>query len=464
MILEHQQTKQLGEAGIGKLLFKFSLPAVIGTFFNSLYNVVDRIFIGQGVGPDGLAAAMIAFPIMMMVMAFGMLIGFGSNTLISIKLGEKDRQSAEQILGQALFMFLLFSILFSAVSLALLTPLLKLFGASDTVLPLAQDYTRIILFGVIFHMISFGANNFIRGEGNPRVAMVTMIIGAGMNIILDPIFIFAMDMGIKGAAWATIIAQAMAALWVLFYYQSGRSVLKIRRSCFKLVPSLAHKVVVIGSPPFMMNFVNVFILAFVNNALKLYGGDIAIAVMGVIFTIYTINFMPIIGISQGAQPIIGYNHGARNYARVKETLLTALKIVTLFGIGATTLVMIFPQYAFMPFSRGDSELISLGMHAIRIIMTMFPFVGFMVITSNYFQATARPQISLFLSMLRQIIVLIPCILILPRLIGLDGIWFAYPLSALVSFFTTSYFFLREMRHLKARNTSSVKEQDHAAAD
>jgi len=445
--MEHKQTKQLGEASIGKLLYKFSLPATIGTFVNSLYNVVDRIFIGQGVGPDGLAAAMIAFPIMMMVMAVGMLIGFGSNTLISIKLGEKDKEGAEQILGQALLLFVLFAMFFTLTGLVFLTPLLKLFGASAAVLPLAREYTSIILIGIVFHLISFGANNFIRGEGNPRVAMITMIIGAGLNIILDPIFIFGLDMGMKGAALATIIAQAAAALWVVYYYISGKNVLKVHKHYFKIKWQSTKKVMVIGSPAFFMNFANVFILAFVNNSLKLYGGDIAIAVMGVIFTIYTINFMPIIGISQGAQPIIGYNHGAQNYDRVKKTLLLAVKIVSAFGLAATLLVMLFPKFTFIPFSRGDSQLIPLGKHAIRIIMTMFPFVGFMVITSNYFQSTARPQISLFLSMLRQLIVLIPCIIILPRYFGLDGIWYSYPLSAFVAFLTTTLFFGREMLKL-----------------
>ena len=442
--MEHRQTRQLGEDSIGKLLFKFSLPATVGTFVNSLYNVVDRIFIGQGVGPDGLAAAMIAFPIMMMVMAVGMLIGFGSNTLISIKLGERDSKSAEQLLGQALFLFAAFSVIFTALGLIYLVPLLKLFGASEAVLPLAKEYTSIILIGVLFHMISFGANNFIRGEGNPRVAMITMIIGAGANIILDPIFIFGLHMGMRGAALATIIAQALSALWVVYYYFSGKSVLKVRRHFVKLDKKLTKRVIVVGSPLFVMNFANVFVFAFVNNALKTYGGDIAIAAMGVIFTIYTINFMPIIGISQGVQPIIGYNHGAKNYARVKSALLTAIKIVTVFGIVATLLVMLFPKFTFMPFSRGDSDLIPLGTHAIRIIMTIFPFVGFMVLCSNYFQATARPQISLFLSMLRQLIILIPCVLILPRFIGLDGIWFSFPISAIVAFATTLIFFSREM--------------------
>lgn len=455
--MEHQQTKQLGEASIGKLLFKFSLPATIGTFVNSLYNVVDRIFIGQGVGPNGLAAAMIAFPIMMMVMAVGMLIGFGSNTLISIKLGEKDRDGAEQLLGQALLLFVFFALLFTGAGLLFLSPLLKLFGASAAVLPFAKQYTSIILFGIVFHMISFGANNFIRGEGNPRVAMITMIIGAGLNIVLDPLFIFGLHMGMRGAALATIIAQATAALWVVYYYFSGKNVLKVHRHYLKVEWRSAKRVMAIGSPPFFMNFANVFILAVVNNSLKLYGGDIAIAVMGVIFTIYTINFMPIIGISQGAQPIIGYNHGAKNIDRVKKTLLLALKIVTVFGLVATLLVMLFPKLTFVPFSRGDSELIPLGTHAIRIIMTMFPFVGFMVITSNYFQSTARPLISLFLSMLRQLIVLIPCLIILPRYFGLNGIWYSYPLSAFVAFLTTMLFFVREMLKLNRQGRMTAAE-------
>ncbi len=446
--MEHQQTQQLEHAPIGSLLLKFAIPATIGTFMNSIYNVVDRIYIGQGIGADGLAAAMIAFPLMMMVMAVGMLIGFGTNSLISIRLGEKNTQAAEELLGQAVFLFLVFSLVFTTFGLIYLEPLLVLFGASEQVMPLALEYTRIIIIGVLFHEISFGVNNFIRGEGNPRIAMYTMILGAGLNIILDPIFIFGLNMGMQGAALATIIAQFISALWVMWYFLSGKSVLKIQPHYFKIKLNLLRRVFVIGSPPFFMNIANVFIFAFVNNQLKLHGGDLAIAVMGVIFTIYTINFMPIIGASQGAQPIIGYNHGAKNYKRVRDTLFLSIKIVSAFCIGATLLIWLFPKFTFLPFSRGNTELTRLGTHAVRITMSMFPFVGFMVIVSNYFQATARPHISLFLSMLRQVIVLIPLVLFLPRIMGLDGIWYAYPISAVSAFLMCLVFFFRENRILK----------------
>lgn len=441
--MEHQQTKQLAHEKIAGLLLKFAIPATVGTFMNSLYNVVDRIFIGQGIGADGLAAAMIAFPIMMIIMAFGMLIAFGSNALISIRLGEKKKEAAEEIIGQALFLFVSFAVIFTFLGLLFLRPMLILFGASQAVLPYAIEYTRVIIMGVLFHEISFGVSNFIRAEGNPRVAMITMIIGAGANIVLDPIFIFGLNMGMQGAALATVSAQLIASLWVLHYYLSGKSVLKLHRRYFRMNLLLARRMVIIGSPPFVMNIVNVLILAFVNNALKLHGGDIAIAVMGVIFTIYTINFMPVIGISQGAQPIIGYNHGARNFKRVKETLQLSIKIVTLFCLATTALIWLFPRYTFVPFSSGNLELITLGKHAIRITMSMFPFVGYMVIVSNYFQATERPHISLFLSMLRQVLVLIPLVLILPNYLGVDGIWYAYPISAAFAFLTSTIFFGRE---------------------
>ncbi len=445
--MQHKQTEQLEHAPIGSLLLKFAIPATVGTFMNSIYNVVDRIYIGQGIGADGLAAAMIAFPLMMMVMAVGMLVGFGTNSLISIRLGEKNVTAAEELLGQAIVLFLAFSLVFTTLGLLFLEPLLRLFGASDQVLPLAMQYSRIIVIGVLFHEISFGVNTFIRGEGNPRVAMVTMIIGAGLNIILDPIFIFALDMGMQGAALATVIAQFVSALWVMRYYLAGKSVLKIHPHFFRVKFNLLRRVFVIGSPPFFMNVANVFIFAFVNNQLKLHGGDLAIAVMGVIFTIYTINFMPIIGASQGAQPIIGYNHGAQNFQRVRDTLFLSNKIVTVFCIVATMLIWIFPKYTFVPFSRGNTELITLGTHAIRITMSMFPFIGFMVIVSNYFQATARPHISLFLSMSRQVLVLIPLILLLPRVLGLNGIWYAYPISAFCAFLMCLFFFFRETKIL-----------------
>ncbi|RQW04779.1 MATE family efflux transporter [candidate division KSB1 bacterium] len=459
--MEHQQTRQLAHESIGKLLLKFATPATVGTFMNSIYNVVDRIYIGQAIGAEGLAAVMIAFPIMMMIMAVGMLIAFGSNALISIRLGEKNKEAAEKLLGQALFLFFIVTAVFMVFGLLFLKPMLVLFGASQNVLPYAMQYTRIIMWGVLFHHISFGVNNFIRGEGNPRVAMITMIIGAGMNIVLDPIFIFGFGMGMRGAALATILAQLFSAYWVLHYYISGRSVLKLHWRHFTMTLASARRVIVIGSPPFTMHIANVFILAIVNNALKLYGGDTAIAVMGVIFTIHTISLMPVIGISQGAQPIIGYNHGARDFRRVKETLLLAIKVVTLVCLASTSLIWLFPRYIFMPFGRQNAEFMALGAYAIRIAMSSFPFVGFTIIVSNYFQATERPHLSLFLSMLRQVIIFIPLVLILPRLAGLDGILYSFPISDFAAFLTMLFFFSRELGKLNKSASNRIAMQNLA---
>ncbi|MBN1561565.1 polysaccharide biosynthesis C-terminal domain-containing protein, partial [candidate division KSB1 bacterium] len=291
--------------------------------------------------------------------------------------------------------------------------------------------------------------NFIRGEGNPHVAMTTMIIGAGMNIVLDPIFIFGLGMGMRGAALATILAQLLSAIWVMRYYISGKSVLKLHWRHFTMTFASARRVFVIGSPPFVMHIANVFILAFVNNALKLYGGDTAIAVMGVIFTVHTISLMPVIGTSQGAQPIIGYNHGARDFGRVKATLLLSLKVVTLFCLASTLLIWLFPRTIFMPFGRQNAEFIALGAYAIRIAMSSFPFVGFTVIVSNYFQATERPQLSLFLSMLRQVIIFIPLVLILPKFAGLQGILYSFPIADGSAFLLMLFFFSRELGKLKS---------------
>ncbi|RPH96639.1 MAG: MATE family efflux transporter, partial [Calditrichaeota bacterium] len=382
--MEHQQIRRLQDEAIPKLLWRFSLPAIIGTFFNSLYNIVDRIFIGQGVGADGLAAATVAFPIMMMIMAVGMLIGFGSNALISIHLGEKNKEAAQKILNQAVFLFVAFSGVFMILGNVFLTPLLRIFGAGETILPLARDYTSIIIWGVLANIFSFGVNNFIRGEGNPRIAMVTLIVGALLNMVLDPLFIFVFHLGMRGAAWATVLAQAVSAFWVLAYYLRGTSILKLRLGEMRFSAKLTKKVAAIGSPMFVMNAANVFILMFVNQGLSKYGGDLAIAAMGVIFTVHMVNFMPIIGLSQGVQPIIGYNYGARNFSRVRETLILAVNTTTLWGCFATALIFLFPRLTFLPFSHGNEELIRLGSHAIPITLSQFPFIGLMVITGNYF--------------------------------------------------------------------------------
>ncbi len=340
-----KQTRLLERESVGKLLYKFSLPAIVGTLVNATYNLVDRVYIGQAVGETGLAAATLAFPVMLLLMGAGMLIGHGTNTLISMKLGEKKLEQAEGLLGQALAAFCTINLLFIIVLIPLLGPLLTLLGATPEVLPMAESYTRIIIIGNIAQSISFGMNSFIRGEGRPKMAMVTMFIGAILNLILDPIFLFVFKMGVEGAAIATVIAQSVAALHVLDYFVFKRGVLRLQLKNIRLRFSTLGRVMLIGSPMFLMHAVGAILQGAMNMQITRYAAEkpvLALSVIGVINSINTLFFMPMIGLSQGMQPIVGYNFGAKFFSRVRQTWILTLKVSTLFCILLLWLFSFFP--------------------------------------------------------------------------------------------------------------------------
>jgi len=447
--------QRLGEDSITSLLWRFSIPAVVGMLVHALYNVVDRIFIGRAVGSVGIAGISVAFPMMIIIMAFGMLIGIGANSLISIRLGEQRKAEAEKVLGNAIVLFLIISLTLTALGLVFITPILKLFGASAEILPYSRDYLRIILMGSVFQTVGFGMNNFIRGEGNPKIAMFTMLIGGFLNMILDPIFIFGLGMGIKGAAIATVISQAVSSLWVLSYFLGSRSLLKVRLQNFRLERRIVTGIVAIGSAPFAMQLASSVIISLFNHQLRIYGGTVAISVMGILFSIFMLIMMPVIGISQGAQPIIGYNYGARNFSRVIKTVrlaAIAASSVTLIGF---ILGMVFPSWIISVFNREDTALIALGPHAMRMFFMMLPIIGFQVVSSNYFQAVGKPRQAILLSLSRQVFLLIPALLILPRFLGLNGVWLAGPVSDLGSALLTGVLLFYELRYLVSETHARV---------
>ena len=438
-------SEQLGQGRIAHLIFKFSIPAVIGMVVHSVYNIVDRIYIGWSVGGLGIAGITVVFPIMLLLMAFGTLVGLGANALISIRLGEQRKDEAELVMGNGMVLLILISLIISASGLIFMDPLLRFFGASSSILPYARDYMGIILLGSVAQSISFGMNNFIRAEGNPRTAMFTMLIGAFLNIILDPIFIFALGMGVRGAAIATVISQAVSAVWVLSYFLRGKSTLKIRVKNFRLHKAIVGRILIIGSPPFAKHIGNSGLMVLLNNSLLLYGGDLAISAMGIIHSISTLIIMPIFGISQGIQPIVGYNYGAKRYDRVLETLKLAVLAATAVGSAGFIVIMLFPGWLIGLFSGNDPELIKIGVNGLRTFMALLPVVGFQVVCSNFFQAIGKPKQAMFLSMSRQFILLIPAILILPRYMGLPGVWTAVPVADVGSSLLTLYGVLNEMR-------------------
>lgn len=451
------RTKELGTSSIGELLFKFSLPAIAGMIVNALYNIVDRMYIGHmggGIGTVALSGLAITFPISTIIMAFGMLVGIGSSAMISIRLGEKKHEQAQKILGNALMIDIIISIIVSIIGLLFLDNLLRLFGASPEGLPYARSYIRIILMGAVMQNIGFGINNAIRSEGNPRMAMLTMVFGAIINIILDPIFIFTFKLGIQGAAIATIISQGFNTLWVLNYFISKKSgsVLKIKKENLKLDLDIIKDIFSIGMSPFAMQVASSIVILLYNKALLKYGGDIAVAAMGIINSISMLIFMPIFGINQGVQPIIGYNYGAKSYDRVKKALKLAMLAATTISLVGYFFVQIFPKMLIKMFVSDDINLINLGVHGMRIDLLLLPIIGFQIVGSNYFQAIGKAKTAMILSILRQVVVLIPLIIFLPRFFKLEGLWFSQPCADLISAILTAILLFKSIKELKDKET------------
>lgn len=442
------RTARLGHEGVGRLLLSFSVPAIVGMMVQALYNIVDRIFIGNGVGALGLAGITVGFPIMLVTMGFGMLVGVGGGAVLSISLGEGKRDYAQRVLNNALSLSIIISAVLMVAGLVFLDPILSFIGASEAVLPYARTYLRIILFGLIPNSLGFGLNGFIRAEGNPRIAMLTMLIGAVLNTILDPIFIYALDMGIAGAAWATIASQAVSAAWVLAYYLGKSSHLKLNLKDMRLDGGIVLRIAAIGSAPFVMQLASSALNAILNTQLKVYGGDLAISAMGVIYSFVMLVLMPIFGLNQGAQPIIGYNFGAKNRARVvraTELAILAGTVMTTLGWLATRF---FPEAIMAAFAAKDQALIDLGARAMRTFFTMFPIVGFQIVASSFFQAIGKPREAMVLSLSRQVLFLIPLLLVMPRLFGLQGVFMASPIADGLSAALTGVLFWLELRRMK----------------
>lgn len=441
------KSQQMLNTSIPKLLLKFSLPAIVALLVNALYNIVDSIFVGQGVGDLGLAGVTVCFPIVTTFIAFIMLIGMGATSLISIRLGEDRQEDAEKIVGNALTLFVVLSLVLTVFGLIFLEDILKLFGATLTVLPYSIDYMRIILVGSVFLAIGTGMNNFIRAEGNPQIAMFTMIIGAITNIVLDYIFIFVFEWGIKGAALATVISYIVTSTWVLYYFISNNSLLKIRKCNFRIKKPITMQIIKLGVPTFVIQVTNSIQQLILNRSLAKYGGDLALAVIGVIMSVTTFLVMPAMGIAQGAQPILGFNKGAENHDRVKDTLkLSVIAATSVIFIGFVV-SNIWPKQIIGLFNK-KPELIEMGVHSMNIFFKFIPLVGVQMLGSSYFQAVGKANQATILGLSRQVIIFIPLLLILPYYRGLEGVWWSAPLSDLGAFVLTGAWLLVEMRGIK----------------
>lgn len=450
------QTHALGNEKVGLLIKRFYWPAFVSVFVSALYNIVDRIFIGQGVGAAALSGLSIIFPIMLIMMAFGMLFGVGTGVQVSISLGEKDQVKAEKTLGNGFSLMLLVSVFITVLTMLIKDPLLRLFGASDDTIGHAQDYLMIILPGVIFQVVGFSLNNVIRSEGNAKVAMYSMLIGAGVNIVLDPIFIFVLNMGVKGAAFATLISMMMMSVWVLSHFIRRRSVVDLHYKYMRLEFPVVKAIVAIGMAPFSMQLAASVVHALFNLQLVRFGNDIAVAANGILMSVMSMIFMCVVAVNMATQPIIGYNYGAKNFDRVKQTLFKGIKIASLIAVAGFILVEVFPGAIVRMFNNTDVELYKIGVRGIRIGLAMTALVGFQVVVGNYFQSTGKARLAMIISLLRQVIVLTPLLMIFPRFLGLDGVWLSMPVSGFVSALIVAWYFRKELVRLNELIDSQEK--------
>lgn len=439
-----QQT--LGTESVYKLLIKYSIPAIIGMMVNALYNVVDRIFIGNipGVGPLAITGLGVTMPIVTIILAFGMLIGIGTTTNISIKLGQGKKEEAEKLIGNAMTLAVLIGATITIIGLLYVDKILLLFGASEKTLVYAKSYITIIFIGTVVNLLSFSLNHSIRADGSPKISAGIMIVGCLTNIILDAIFIFIFKMEIKGAALATVISQTVTAILTMVYYLSGKSNLKFRKSSLKLDKKLIIGVFAIGISPFSMQIAASLVQVISNHALKTYGGDLAIGAMATISSISMLFLMPIFGINQGAQPIIGFNYGAKKYERVKKAYLSSVAVATIILTIGSLVVQTYPEIMIRMFNK-DKELMRISIEGIKIYLLMMPIIGISVTGSNFIQSIGKAKIAMILSLLRQVILLIPAILILPRFLALKGVWLAQPIADFIATLITFIILFKEIK-------------------
>lgn len=459
-----QATLELGTKPVGKLLTQYAIPAIIAMTASSLYNMVDSIFIGQGVGAMAIAGLAITFPFMNLSGAFGAAVGIGSSTLISVKLGEKDYKTAQEALGNNVTLNIIIGVVFATVCLLFLEPVLEFFGASETTMPYAKEYMEIILLGNVITHLYFGMNAVLRSASKPRQAMYATMFTVIINTLLDPLFIYTFDMGIRGAAIATILSQFLALCWQMKLMSNKDELLHLRRGIYHLQSRLVKKIISIGISPFAMNTCACLVVIFINNALVKHGGDIAVGAYGIGNRIGFMFVMVCIGINQGMQPIAGYNYGAKLYDR----MLLVLKYAIFWATVVMTLGWLIGELMPEPIVRmftSDDELVAASVHGLRINIAVFPIIGYQIVVSNFFQSIGKAKISAFLSMSRQMLFLIPLLVVLSDIYGVDGVWAALPasdfLAAIVAFAMMTYYMrnFRKMAEGENLPAAELSEQD-----
>lgn len=460
---KNNSQNDLGTESVLKLLVRFSIPAIIGMVVNMLYNVVDRIYIGNipDVGGLAITGVGITMPVTQIITGLGMLVGIGTCASISISFGKNRKDEAQKYLCNGLIGIIIISILVAVFGNLFAPQILTLFGASENTLPYALAYIRPLMFGTICNLFTFGLNNSIRSDGSPKLSMMTMLIGAIINIILDPIFIFGLGMGIQGAAYATVISQFVAGCWVLYYFtKSPKSSIKLVGKDIKFDATIMKNILMIGLAPFCMQVASSIVSVIANKALMTHGGDLAIGAMAIITSISTIFIMPIFGVNQGAQPIIGYNFGAKNYTRVKQTYLYSLIFSTIVLTLSFILIQAAPHLLVGMFNN-DPELTEITVSGLRLFQLSVPIIGIQMTASNYYQAVGKAKKAMVISLTRQLIFLIPCFLIIPNFFGLTGVWLSGPIADLLAVTVSGIVIFKEMRSL-GKDEPTKKEQVEAA--
>ncbi len=451
---DKSKTLELGARPVGKLLVQYAVPAVIAMIATSLYNMVDRIFIGQGVGPMAISGLAVTFPFMNLASALGAAVGVGSSTLISVNLGRKNYDAAQNIFGNSVMLNVIIGVAFSVVCLIFQVPILRLFGATDQTLPYAQQYNEVILYGNVVIHLYLGMNAVLRAASMPKQAMAATIFTVILNTILDPIFIYGFHWGIRGAAYATILSQLVALCWQTYLFSDKSRILHHQRGIYRLRWKIVKDIYAIGMSPFSINACACLVVIFINNALVKHGGDYAVGAYGIGNSIVFVFLMIVIGVNQGMQPIAGYNFGAKKY----ERMMQVVRLAIIYAIAITTVGWIvsevFPQYVVRLFTS-DSELIEQAVRGLRINAVLLPIVGYQMVITNFFQSIGKAKLSIFLSLSRQLLFLIPLIFILSSIFGTDGVWASLPCSDALATIVAAWCMFAYMR--KMRNHEEDRE-------
>ncbi len=442
----------LATGRVGRLLWQYSVPTVVGLLVMSLYNVVDRIFIGRGVGAEAISGLAITFPVMNLATALGVLVGAGATARVSIFLGRKDLPSASMVLGNALVLLLINATIYISIFGVFIDPILRAFGASDATLPYARDFILYLLSGLLMTNLAFGFNNIMRASGYPRRAMMTMILGALINVALAPLFIFQFGLGIKGAAIATDIAMTCSMIFVMAHFMRRDVTLRFIPGIYRLKWRIVIGIVSIGAAPALVNAASCFINVIVNNSLSHYGGDLAIGAAGIFSTYTSLIVMVIIGICQGMQAIVGYNYGAGRFDRLRRTYWLAVGVATAICLCGSVFGLCCPSLIARAFTS-DQYLIDVTSDCLSHAMLVFTFVGFQIVSTTFFQSIGSVGKSIFLSLARQVIFLIPLLLVLPGHFGLTGVWLSFPGSDMLATVVSAVLMIFEFRRLGRRSSA-----------